>query len=71
MADFLTRRHGTWHFVRRVPNEFASFDCRGIIRHSTKIRIADDRNGRRASSGADKLNRELAGSKPKVRRFRL
>jgi hypothetical protein len=59
MADFLTRRHGTWHFVRRVPTEFAAFDRRGIIRHSTKIRISEDRNGRRASSVADKLNREL------------
>jgi hypothetical protein len=59
MVDFLTRRHGTWHFVRRVPTEFAAFDRRRIIKHSTKIRIADDRNGRRASSVADKLNREL------------
>jgi hypothetical protein len=41
MADFLTRRHGTWHFVRRVPTEFAPFDRRGIIRHSTKVRISD------------------------------
>lgn len=59
MADFLTRRHRTWHFVRRVPSEFAPFDSRGIIRHSTKVRIADDRNGRRAASVAEKLNREL------------
>jgi integrase len=59
MADFLTRRHGTWHFVRRVPTEFAPFDSRGIIRHSTKVRISDDRNGRRAASVAEKLNREL------------
>ncbi len=59
MADFLTRRHGTWHFVRRVPTEYAAFDRRGIIRHSTKIRISDDRNGRRASNVAEKLNREL------------
>jgi hypothetical protein len=59
MPDFLTRRHGTWHFVRRVPTEFSAFDHRGIIKHSTKVRIADDRNGRRASRVADKLNREL------------
>jgi hypothetical protein len=30
---------------------------RVIIRHSTKIRIAEDRNGRQASRIADKLNR--------------
>ena len=59
MPDFLTRRHGTWHFVRRVPAEFAPLDSRGIIRHSTKVRISDDRTGRRAARVADKLNREL------------
>jgi integrase len=59
MPDFLTRRDGTWHFVRRVPAEFARFDARGIVRHSTKVRIRDDRNGRRASRIADKLNAEL------------
>lgn len=59
MPDFLTRRDGTWHFVRRVPTEFARFDARGIVRHSTKVRIRDDRNGRRASRIADKMNGEL------------
>jgi hypothetical protein len=59
MADFLTRRHGTWHFVRRVPTELAPFDRRGIIKHSTKVRISDDRNGRRASRVAQKLNEQL------------
>jgi hypothetical protein len=41
MPDFLTRRNGTWHFVRRVPAEFTSFDRRSVIRHSTKVRVAD------------------------------
>lgn len=59
MPDFLTRRDGSWHFVRRVPAEFASFDARGIVRHSTKVRVRDDRTGRRASRIADKLNAEL------------
>jgi hypothetical protein len=59
MAVFLTRRHGTWHFVRRVPIEFASFDRRGIIKHSTKVRIVDDRNGRKASRVAQQLNEQL------------
>ncbi|MBI1203002.1 MAG: integrase [Rhodopseudomonas sp.] len=69
MADFLTRRNGTWHFVRRVPLEFAAFDKRGIVRHSTKVRVSTDRTGRRASQVADRLNaalesewRQLAGS---------
>lgn len=59
MPDFLTRRNGTWHFVRRVPVEFASLDPRGIIRHSTKVRVAGDRTGRRATHVADRLNAEL------------
>jgi hypothetical protein len=59
MPDFLTRRNGTWHFVRRVPSEFATFDRRGIVKHSTRIRIAHDRAGRRAARVAEQLNRQL------------
>ncbi|WP_047308839.1 tyrosine-type recombinase/integrase [Rhodopseudomonas palustris] len=59
MSDFLTRRNGTWHFQRRVPKEYASLDPRGVIRHSTKIKIAEDRAGRRAGVVADRLNKEL------------
>jgi hypothetical protein len=56
MSDFLTRQRDTWHFVRRVPAEFAALDRRGIVRHSSRIKIVDDRLGRRASRVADKLN---------------
>ena len=59
MSDFLTRRGNTWHFVRRVPAEYAALDRRGIVRHSTRIRVADDRVGRRAAYVAITLNREL------------
>jgi integrase len=59
MPDFLTRRHGTWQFVRRVPAEFTGLDRRRIIRHSTKVRVADDRNGRHASRVAQKFNEQL------------
>jgi integrase len=59
MSDFLTRRGGVWHFVRRVPSEFAAVDRRGIVRHSTRVRVRDDHLGRRAARVADKLNREL------------
>src|SRR3954471_11106727 len=59
MPDFLTRRNGTWHFVRRVPIEFVAFDPRGVIRHSTKVRVGADRTGRRAARIADRLNTEL------------
>ena len=59
MPDMLTRRNGTWHFVRRVPAEYAAFDSRRIIRHSTRIKIQHDRAGRRAVRIAETLNREL------------
>lgn len=59
MPDFLTRRNGVWHFVRRVPVEFAAIDKRGIIRHSTKVPVATDRTGRRAIRVAERFNLEL------------
>jgi len=45
--------------VRRVPIEFAELDKRGVIKHSTRIKIADDRAGRRAARVAEKLNEQL------------
>jgi integrase len=59
MPEFLTRRNGTWHFVRRVPVEFAQLDARGVVKHSTRIRIANDRSGRRAVLVAEKFNEQL------------
>lgn len=59
MSDFLTRRGNLWHFVRRVPSEYAAYDTRVIIRHSTRIRVADDRVGRRALRIAEKMNEDL------------
>ncbi len=59
MPDFLTRRNGTWHFVRRVPIEFANVDKRGVIKHSTRVKIATDRAGRRAARVADRFNEQL------------
>jgi len=61
MSDFLTRRAGVWHFVRRVPIEFAALDRRRIVRHSTHLKVADDRTGRRAARVALTLNEELEG----------
>lgn len=59
MPEFLTRRNGTWHFVRRVPLEFAGIDSRVVVRHSTRIRIAHDRAGRRAARVAERFNEKL------------
>jgi hypothetical protein len=59
MSEYLTRRNGTWHFARRVPVEFADLDRRGVIKQSTKIRIADDRNGVKAGTVAGRMNEVL------------
>lgn len=59
MSDYLTKRNGKWHFVRRVPIEFSSFDKRGIVKLSTKVRISADKLGQRASVVADRLNLDL------------
>lgn len=59
MFEYLTRRNGTWHFVRRVPLEFAAIDRRGIVKHSTRIRIEHDRAGRRAACVAERFNEKL------------
>ena len=59
MPDFLTRRNGSWHFARRVPTEFTHLDRRGVVRHSTKIRIASDRAAVRASRVAERFNSGL------------
>ena len=59
MSDFLTRRGAVWHFVRRVPAEFSGLDRRGVVRHSTRVRVADDRVGRRAARVAETLNEGL------------
>jgi integrase len=59
MADYLVRRGGIWRFVRRVPKEYAALDPRGIVQHSTKVRITDDPRGIRARRVADGLNEAL------------
>lgn len=59
MPDYLTDRNGVWHFVRRVPLDYAKLDTRGVIKHSTKIEVAKDKRGVKASKVAEVMNREL------------
>lgn len=59
MSEFLTKRAGFWHYARRVPLGYAQVDGRGVIRQSTKIRVADDPRGIRAQRAADQINAEL------------
>lgn len=59
MSSFLTRRAGFWHYARRVPTPFVELDPRGIVKQSTKIRVADDPRGVRAARIADRINTDL------------
>jgi integrase len=59
MPRHLVKREGYWRFVRRVPREYSELDMRGIVQQSTKVRIADDPRGLRASEVAERLNRAL------------
>ncbi|MDP4024425.1 tyrosine-type recombinase/integrase [Methylobacterium sp. NEAU 140] len=59
MPEFLTKRAGFWHYARRVPLAYADLDPRGVIRQSTKIRVADDPRAIRAQRAAERINGEL------------
>lgn len=59
MADYLTKRGGYWRFCRRVPDEYASLDRRGIVQQSTRVRIVDDPRALRAREVACSLNDAL------------
>jgi integrase len=58
-SEYLTVRKGVWHFVRRVPVEYADLDRRGIVKLSTKIKYAADRGGSKAGRVAHKINETL------------
>jgi integrase len=57
--QYLTKRHGVWHFLRRVPVEYANLDARGNVKLSTKIRVAADRKGTKAGQVAARMNATL------------
>jgi len=59
MADYLTRRNGFWQYVRKVPLRYRHLDKRGIIKLSTQVAVAKDRNGRLAKRVADTINADL------------
>jgi flagellar biosynthesis/type III secretory pathway protein FliH len=59
MPEYLTKRHGVWQFVHRVPQEFAHLDKRGVIKHSTHIEVIKDRRGTKAGKIADEMKRDL------------
>lgn len=52
-------RSGWWYLIRRVPTAFTHLDKRGLVRISTRIRVADDPRGVRAQTAITKLNANL------------
>jgi integrase len=59
VPDYITKRGGFWRFCRRVPDEYAALDPRGIVQQSTRIRIVDDPRAIRAREVARGLNDAL------------
>lgn len=57
MSEYLRKRDGFWHYVRRVPAEYLPLVKKEKVRISTKIRVVDDRRGARAAIVADELNK--------------
>ena len=57
--QYLTERHGVWHFLRRVPAEYAHLDPRGNVKLSTKIKVANDRKGTKALAVVARMNETL------------
>lgn len=59
LAPHLQKKKGFWFFKRRVPHEYQSFDDRGHVLKSTKIRIADDPRAVRARDVVAEFNTAL------------
>lgn len=57
MSEYLRKRDGYWYYARRVPTEFVELAGHEKIRVSTKIKVVDDRRGKRAAAVVDELNR--------------
>lgn len=55
----LTKRDGIWHYARRVPASVMALDGRGVVRITTKIRVADDPRGIKASRVSERINGEI------------
>ena len=56
MPLYLTKRAGLWHYARRVPDSATHLDKRGVVKQSTKVRVADDPRGVKAARVAEAIN---------------
>ena len=59
MSEHLVRRGPFWHFQRWTPEQFRAVEPRKMIFQSTKVRVADDPDKRRARRIADRINDAL------------
>ena len=53
--EYLTIRDGVWHYYRRVPAHFVPLAKCATVKLSTKIRVAKDQTGSKASRVAARL----------------
>ena len=60
-GQYQTIRKGVWQYARRVPEDYAHLDKRGVVKISTKIKVANDRCGTKASRAVAKLNATTEG----------
>jgi len=58
-GQYQTIRNGVWQYVRRVPEDYAHLDPRGIVKTSTRVKVANDRSGTKACRVVAKLNANL------------
>ena len=56
MTTHITKQRGFWYYNRKVPLDLQDLDPRRLIQQSTKIRVADDPKGTRASRVAMRLD---------------
>jgi integrase len=54
--EYLTIRDGVWHYYRRVPAHFVPLAKCATVKLSTKIKVAKDQTGSKASRVAARLN---------------
>jgi hypothetical protein len=55
-TDHMINQGGWWHYFRRVPRHVADLDKRRFVKVATKVRVADDPDGKRAARVVHRLD---------------
>jgi len=56
---YLTIRKGVWHYLRRVPSDYAHLDKRDSVKLSTKVKVARDPCGTKARQVAARIDQTV------------